>query len=496
MFAPIHDSDPIAAIATAPGRGGIGVVRVSGRDLSVVVEALCGRALAPRMATLLPFRAADGGALDTGLALHFPAPHSYTGEDVLELQGHGGPVVMQLLLERVLDAGRAIGLRVAEPGEFTRRAFLNDKLDLAQAEAVVDLIDASTAQAARSASRSLSGIFSRAVHVVVDQLIELRMLVEATLDFPEEEIDFLERSDARGRLARVRGALDVLLAEARQGALLREGLHVVLAGAPNVGKSSLLNALAGAEVAIVTPVAGTTRDRIVQALQVDGVPLVVVDTAGLRETGDEVERIGIERTWEELGRADVILHLGVADGSQAGRGGGVSDGGSANGGCAAVGDAAVGGDAAAGSDIAARLALAADLDADIAARLPRDKPILRVWNKIDLAELPARATEDAVWLSARDGQGIDLLRAALLRLAGWHGAGEGSFIARERHLQALREARECLAAAHVHAQRSDEVLDLFAEELRLAQERLGSITGEFGADDLLGVIFSRFCIGK
>ncbi len=461
MPAPIHDADPIAAIATAPGRGGIGVVRVSGRDLSGVIDALCGRALAPRMATLLPFRAADGGALDTGLALHFPAPHSYTGEDVLELQGHGGPVVMQLLLERVLDAGRAIGLRVAEPGEFTRRAFLNDKLDLAQA--------------ARSASRSLSGTFSRAVHVVVDQLIELRMLVEATLDFPEEEIDFLERSDARGRLARVRAELDVLLAEARQGALLREGLHVVLAGAPNVGKSSLLNALAGAEVAIVTPVAGTTRDRIVQAIQVDGVPLVVVDTAGLRETGDEVERIGIERTWEELGRADVILHLGVAGGSQAGQGGG---------------------DAAAGSDIAARLALAADLEADIAARLPRDKPILRVWNKVDLAGLPARATEDAVWLSARDGQGIDLLRAALLRMAGWHGAGEGTFIARERHLQALREARDYLAAAHAHAQRSDEVLDLFAEELRLAQERLGSITGEFGADDLLGVIFSRFCIGK
>ena len=491
MSASIHDSDPIAAIATAPGRGGIGVVRVSGRDLSVIVEALCGRALAPRMATLLPFRAADGGALDTGLALHFPAPQSYTGEDVLELQGHGGPVVMQLLLERVLEAGRAIGLRVAEPGEFTRRAFLNDKLDLAQAEAVSDLIDASTAQAARSASRSLSGTFSRAVHAVVDQLIELRMLVEATLDFPEEEIDFLERSDARGRLARVRAELDVLLAEARQGALLREGLHVVLAGAPNVGKSSLLNALAGAEIAIVTPVAGTTRDRIVQALQIDGVPLVVVDTAGLRETGDEVERIGIERTWEELGRADVILHLGVAGGSQVGLGGGVLDGGLANG-----GGAAAGGDAAVGSDIAARLALAADLDADIASRLPRDKPILRVWNKIDLAGLPARATDDAVWLCARDGQGIDLLRAALLRLAGWHGAGEGSFIARERHLQALREARECLTAAHVHAQRSDEVLDLFAEELRLAQERLGSITGEFGADDLLGVIFSRFCIGK
>jgi tRNA modification GTPase len=286
--------DPIAAIATAPGRGGIGVVRVSGRDLGRVIDAVCGRALAPRLATLLPFRAADGGAIDTGLALHFPAPHSYTGEDVLELQGHGGPVVLQLLLDRVLEAGRVIGLRVAEPGEFTRRAFLNDKLDLAQAEAVADLIDASTAQAARSASRSLSGVFSAAVHRVVDRLTELRMLVEATLDFPEEEIDFLERSDARGRLATVRTELDVLLAQARQGALLREGLHVVLAGAPNVGKSSLLNALAGADVAIVTPVAGTTRDRIVQAIQIDGVPLVVVDTAGLRDTSDEVERIGIE----------------------------------------------------------------------------------------------------------------------------------------------------------------------------------------------------------
>jgi tRNA modification GTPase len=463
---PGTDTDPIAAIATAPGRGGIGVVRVSGRDLSPVIDARCARALAPRTATLLPFRAADGGAIDTGLALHFPAPHSYTGEDVLELQGHGGPVVMQLLLERVLEAGRAIGLRVAEPGEFTRRAFLNDKLDLAQAEAVADLIDASTAQAARSASRSLSGAFSRAVHEVVDALIELRMLVEATLDFPEEEIDFLERSDARGRLARVRERLDALLADARQGALLREGLHVVLAGAPNVGKSSLLNALAGAEVAIVTPVAGTTRDRIAQSIQVDGVPLVVVDTAGLRETGDEVERIGIERTWQEVARADVILHLGVAQ---------------------------VQGEGAAAD---ARAALSADLDVSIAERLPRDKPILRVWNKIDLAGLSPRATEDAVWLSAKDGQGIDLLRAALLRLAGWHGAGEGTFIARERHLQALRAAREHLAAAHAHAQRRDEVLDLFAEELRLAQERLSEITGEFGADDLLGVIFSTFCIGK
>ncbi|MCA3179542.1 MAG: tRNA uridine-5-carboxymethylaminomethyl(34) synthesis GTPase MnmE [Burkholderiaceae bacterium] len=477
------DTDPIAAIATAPGRGGIGVVRVSGRDLSAVIDAVCGRPLAPRTATLLPFRAADGGAIDTGLALHFPAPHSYTGEDVLELQGHGGPVVMQLLLERVLEAGRAIGVRVAEPGEFTRRAFLNDKLDLAQAEAVADLIDASTAQAARGASRSLSGAFSKAVHAVVDALIELRMLLEATLDFPEEEIDFLERSDARGRLDAIRAALDALLADARQGALLREGLHVVLAGAPNVGKSSLLNALAGAEVAIVTPVAGTTRDRIAQAIQVDGVPLVVVDTAGLRETGDEVERIGIERTWQEVARADVILHLGVAEAGE--------------GASARVADPA--------ADAAARFrgnvppdgeGARADLDAGIAARLPRDKPILRVWNKIDLAGLAPRATDDAVWLSAKDGRGIELLRAALLRLAGWHGAGEGTFIARERHLEALRAARGHLAAAHAHAQRRDEVLDLFAEELRLAQERLSSITGEFGADDLLGVIFSMFCIGK
>jgi tRNA modification GTPase len=465
----VADAEAIAAIATAPGRGGIGVVRVSGPDLSPVIDAVCGRALAPRVATLLPFRAADGEPIDTGLALHFPAPHSYTGEDVLELQGHGGPVVLQLLLERVLEAGHAIGLRIAEPGEFTRRAFLNDKLDLAQAEAVADLIDASTAQAARGASRSLSGTFSRAVHAVVEALIGLRMLVEATLDFPEEEIDFLERSEARGRLASVRSALDALLADARQGALLREGLHVVLAGAPNVGKSSLLNALAGAEVAIVTPVAGTTRDRIAQAIQIDGVPLVVVDTAGLRETGDEVERIGIARTWQEVARADVILHLGVAQ-------------------------AGVRGDAA--SADAARAALEAELDADIAARLPRDKPILRVWNKIDLAGLAPRASGDAVWLSATDGRGIDLLRAALLQRAGWHGAGEGIFIARERHLQALRAARDHLAVAHAHAQRNDEVLDLLAEELRLAQERLSSITGEFGADDLLGVIFSTFCIGK
>ena len=308
---------PIAAIATAPGRGGIGVVRVSGAGLQPLARHLLGETqaarLAPRQALYGPFLDDDGGEIDRGLALWFPAPHSYTGEDVLELQGHGGPVVMQLLLERVLRAGAPLGVRLAEPGEFTLRAFLNDKLDLAQAEAVADLIDASTGQAARSAARSLAGVFSRAVHALVDGLIDLRMLVEATLDFPEEEIDFLQRADALGRLSRLRAELAALLAQARQGALLREGLDVVLVGEPNVGKSSLLNALAGAEVAIVTPIAGTTRDRVSQAIQVRGVPLNVIDTAGLREATDEVERIGIERTWQSVAQADVVLHLVAAD---------------------------------------------------------------------------------------------------------------------------------------------------------------------------------------
>jgi len=345
---PGRHRDPIVAVATAPGRGAVGIVRASGRDLSALIQAVCGRALAPRQATLLAFIGGDGRPLDRGLAIHFPAPHSYTGEDVLELQAHGGPVLLQLLLARCLEAQP--GLRLAEPGEFTERAFLNDKLDLAQAEAVADLIDASTEAAARSAARSLSGAFSAEVSALAEQLVQLRMLVEATLDFPEEEIDFLEQSDARGRLAAVRAALDALLAQARQGALLREGLHVVLAGAPNVGKSSLLNALAGAEVAIVTAVAGTTRDRIAQAIQIEGVPLVVVDTAGLRETSDEVERIGIERTWEEVARADVIVHLGVAGTEAAGGQGGAAR--------PAMDD---------GVDAAARAALEADLDAGIAA---------------------------------------------------------------------------------------------------------------------------------
>jgi len=484
------DSSPIAAIATAPGRGGIGVVRVSGADLAGVIDGLLGRALAPRHATYGPFFDGEGGEIDRGIAIHFPAPHSYTGEDVLELQGHGGPVVMQLLLRRVLEAGAPIGLRLAEPGEFTQRAFLNDKLDLAQAEAVADLIDASTEQAARSATRSLSGEFSKRIHELVDELVELRTLVEATLDFPEEEIDFLEAADALGRLARVRARLDAVLAEARQGALLREGLNVVLVGEPNVGKSSLLNALAGAEVAIVTPIAGTTRDRVAQAIQIEGVPLNIIDTAGLRDTQDEVERIGIARTWAEAEKADVVLHLLDA----------VADRGAARAGeeAASAAAAAVSPDPSALS--AARSA--ASIEDELARRLRPGVPVLRVFNKIDLSGEAARveAAEgglpERLWLSARSGEGVDLLRRELLALAGWQGAGESAFIARERHLVALRAAAAHAATAAAHAAHGNRRLDLFAEELRLAQERLNEITGEFSADDLLGVIFSRFCIGK
>ncbi|MBB5417090.1 tRNA modification GTPase [Paraburkholderia atlantica] len=460
------DSDPIVAIATAPGRGGIGVVRISfGRAGAAaaqpLMQALTGQTLTARHASYVPFLDASGNPLDRGIALYFPAPHSYTGEHVLELQGHGGPVVLQLVLQRCIDAGRAFGLRLAEPGEFTRRAFLNDKLDLAQAEAVADLIEASTEAAARSAGRSLDGAFSRDIHALVEEVITLRMLVEATLDFPEEEIDFLEAADARGKLARIRERLAHVLSEARQGALLREGLSVVLAGQPNVGKSSLLNALAGAELAIVTPIAGTTRDKVAQTIQIEGIPLHVIDTAGLRDTEDEVEKIGIERTWGEIERADVVLHL-----------------------------------------LDARAGMTTD-DETIARRFPRGVPVVRVLNKTDLTGLaPATQALDAdlelseVRLSAKQGDGVALLRDELLRIAGWQAGAESVYLARERHLIALRAADEHLATAAAHAEQNAQALDLFAEELRLAQDQLNSITGEFSSDDLLGVIFSRFCIGK
>ncbi|SEI70014.1 tRNA uridine-5-carboxymethylaminomethyl(34) synthesis GTPase MnmE [Achromobacter sp. NFACC18-2] len=445
---------PIAAIATAPGRGGIGVVRISGADLSGLVRRLFQRDLTPRHAHYLPFKTMEGELLDEGIAIYFRAPHSYTGEDVLELQGHGGPAVLRRVLDSCLAAGRDQGLRLAEPGEFTRRAFLNDRMDLAQAEAVADLIEASSVAAARGAMASLSGEFSARVNDLSDRIIHLRMLVEATLDFPEEEIDFLEKYQARPTLDALAADLSALIAQARQGVILREGLHVVLAGQPNVGKSSLLNALAGDDIAIVTPIAGTTRDKVVQEIHIDGVPLHIVDTAGLRETEDTVESIGIARTWQEIERADVILHL--QDATQPGD----------------------------------------ELDAQITARLPARTPVLKVFNKVDLLPEPFAAGPGELGISAKRGAGLDLLRAELLQIAGWNPGAESPWLARERHLHALQDAAEHLELAAAHASQDDRVLDLFAEELRLAHDSLSSITGKFTSDDLLGEIFSSFCIGK
>lgn len=450
---------PIVAIATAAGRGAVGIVRASGRDLQPLIAGVCGRALGPRHATYLPFLDADGQVIDRGLAIHFPAPNSYTGEEVLELQAHGGPVVLQLLLARCLELGRDIGLRLAEPGEFTERAYLNDKLDLAQAEAVSDLIDASTEAAARSASRSLSGAFSSEVETLREQIVRLRMLVEATLDFPEEEIDFLRQADAQGQLDAINAQLATVLDHARQGALLREGIRVVLAGQPNVGKSSLLNALAGAELAIVTPIPGTTRDKVSQTIQIEGVPLHVIDTAGLRElgaAGDEVERIGIARSWDAIGQADAVLFLHDLT---------------------RVGEPAYDAD-----------------DAVIAQRLaPLAARVVHVFNKSDLRDAPEG---HGVAISAQTGHGLDTLRHTLLRLAGWHAQPEGVYIARARHVDALQRTREHLALAHAQLQLPQPALDLLAEELRLGHNALAEITGAFTPDDLLGEIFSRFCIGK
>lgn len=457
----MSSSSPIVAIATAPGRGGIGVIRVSGKELDALIQTLFGRTLQARHAHFLPFKDAQGEAIDEGIALFFKGPHSYTGEDVLELQGHGGPAVLRRLLDRCLEAGKDQGLRLAEPGEFTQRAFLNDRLDLAQAEAVADLIDASSEAAARSAVASLSGVFSNNVNALADRIIHLRMLVEATLDFPEEEIDFLEKYQAAATLQGIQDELERILQHSRQGAILREGLHVVLAGQPNVGKSSLLNALAGEDVAIVTDIAGTTRDRVMQLIHIDGIPLHIVDTAGLRETEDTVERIGIARTWDEIAKANVIVHLLDARNPQD------------------------------------------ELDSAITTRLPSHVPVLRVYNKIDLltaeqqAALPAQESGATVLpISARKDIGLDTLRRTLLDIAGWNPGSESPWLARERHLRALERAEYHLSLAVEHATHSDQVLDLFAEELRLAHLDLCSITGEFSSDDLLGEIFSSFCIGK
>lgn len=460
--------DPILAIATAPGRGAVGIVRVSGKNLQSLVQALFARTLPPREALYLPFVDAAGLPIDRGLALYFPAPHSFTGEDVLELQAHGGPVVLQLLLARCIQLASQVdgkgmpllpGLRLAEAGEFSERAFLNDKIDLTQAEAIADLIDASTEAAARSAAQSLSGVFSKEVHRLREALTRLRMLVEATLDFPEEEIDFLQKADASGQLQRIQSTLQSVFAKASQGALLREGIKVVIAGQPNAGKSSLLNALAGAELAIVTPIAGTTRDRVQETIQIEGVPIHVIDTAGLRASEDAVEMMGIERAWQAIAVADVVVFLHdltrMADASYA------------------AGDA--------------------DIRIALSQQLPATVPVIDVWNKSDAVE---SASNDGVRLSAKTGAGLDALRTALLQTAGWQAPDGGSFIARERHIQALRLVdRHCTEAA-IHLASRAQALDLVAEELRLAQMALSEITGEFSSDDLLGVIFSQFCIGK
>lgn len=444
-------SDTIAAVATAPGRAGIGIVRISGPRLAEFIKNLVSLPLPARQARLTRFLDSDQQVIDEGLVLYFPAPHSYTGEDVIELQAHGGPVVLQLLLRRCLE----LGARLAEPGEFTRRAFLNDKLDLAQAESVADLIDASTAEAARCAVRSLQGAFSERVEMLARSLMELRMLVEATLDFPDEEIDSMDRADAARRLAGLLRELTEIEHASQRGSLLREGLHVVLAGQPNVGKSSLLNQLAGEELAIVTEIPGTTRDAIRQSINLNGVPAHIIDTAGLRESADTVERMGIARTWEFIERADAVLMIM---------------------------------DSRTGETSA---------DRQILERLPASIPRIKVMNKIDLtsnstARVEEQPDSSRVWLSAKTGEGVDLLRGLLLRIAGWEGGQEGAFMARERHLLALSATHRHLESAIQHLGESE----LLAEELKMAHSELGSITGRVTADDLLGQIFSRFCIGK
>jgi tRNA modification GTPase len=444
------DTDVIAAVGTAPGRAGIGIVRVSGKKLEHLASHLLGTVPAPRLAVRAVFRDTAGEPIDDGIALFFPAPASYTGEDVLELQGHGGPVVLGMILRRCLE----LGARLAEPGEFTRRAFLNDKLDLAQAEGVADLIDAATEAAARCALRSLRGEFSEAIGNLQKQLVELRMLVEATLDFPEEEIDEIDREEARGRLRHLQEEVGRSLVRGRRGSVLRSGLQVVLAGQPNVGKSSLLNRLAGEDLAIVTEIPGTTRDAVRQTIQIEGVPMNVIDTAGLRDTVDTVEAIGIARTWEAIGHADALLLV-----------------------------------------VDARAGVAA-ADRSIVDRLPGKLKLVTVFNKIDLSGDASRAEEDEqgwrIHVSAKTGDGIESLREVLLKLAGWQSGEEDVFMARERHLVSLERVAQALDRAGQTMLQSE----LFAEELRLAQRELGSITGEFSADDLLGQIFARFCVGK
>ena len=448
--------DPIVAIATSTGKAGVGIVRVSGENLRPLVRAIVGKDLLPRHATLLDINDQDGSLIDQGLGLFFEAPHSFTGEDVFEFQGHGGSVVLQMVLKRLLAIGRDTNLRLATPGEFSERAFLNDKIDLAQAEAIADLIDASTEAAVKSANRSLAGEFSKNIDALVAELTSLRILVEATLDFPEEEIEFLESAHALEHWQQIESSLAKLLKASKQGSLLREGAQVVLAGEPNVGKSSLLNALSGNDVAIVTPIAGTTRDRIREHIQINGVPFHIIDTAGLRDAQDEVEKIGIERSWESIQEADLILFIR---------------------------------DALRPDDQASDA-----LYEKIVTHSNKKIPILQIWNKIDQNDNFKAA--DGFLISAKSGIGLDALKEEILKSIGWQANKEDVVFARQRHIDALQRASEHLDIAGQHLRMGNQSLDLAAEEFRLSQEALGEITGKLLPDDLLGKIFSSFCIGK
>ena len=450
--------ETIVAQATAPGRGSIGILRVSGPLATDVAQAVLGKCPKPRMADYLPFKDADGTILDQGIALYFKSPNSFTGEDVLELQGHGGQVVLDLLLKRILQID---GIRLARPGEFSEQAFLNDKLDLAQAEAIADLIDATSEQAARSALKSLQGEFSKKVNELVDSVIYLRTYVEASIDFPDEEIDFLADGKIEANLRGIINQLEDVRSEAKQGSILREGMKVVIAGRPNAGKSSLLNALAGREAAIVTDIAGTTRDVLREHIHIDGMPLHIIDTAGLRDATDEVERIGISRAWTEIEQADrIILMLDSSDPESA--------------------------------DLST-------VRSEFLAKLPTTLPVTIVRNKIDLNGEQANESEQGgyqiISLSAQTHDGIQLLRDHLKQTMGFQTGMEGGFLARRRHLDALEKAAEHLQIGLVQLTEFH-AGELLAEELRLVQAHLSEITGEFTSDDLLGNIFSSFCIGK
>ncbi len=453
---------PIIAIATAPGRAGVGVIRISGPDLSRISKALFQKVLRPREAHLLTLRDADGAAIDQLIAIHFIAPASFTGEDVLELQCHGGPQLLELVMRRCLELGGSDGLVIAEPGEFTLRAYLNDKIDLAQAEAIADLIDAQSEAAVRGAARSLQGAFSDDINSLIEEITQLRILVESTLDFPEEEIEFLENAQARERLKKVSVRLQLLREGAKQGKILRDGIQLVLVGAPNVGKSSLLNRLAGEDVAIVTPIAGTTRDRVKESISLDGVPMHIIDTAGLRDTDDVVEAKGIERSWDAIRLADLVILLKDFN--------------------------------LEGSPEAVEEGL---LKNKILFELPPKCEVLEVINKSDLlSDGECNVEGSTLFISAKTGQGIDFLKKKILEIAGWGGSQEGAIIARRRHLDCLDRAAKHIEKSQQFATNGNISLDLFAEELRLAQDHLGQITGKLLPDDLLGKIFSQFCIGK